>query len=101
MRKNTLIDYRLCLYGLPFKWRSEISEWDPPYSFTDRQIVGPYQYWVHQHLFEETTEGSTKVIDSVEFKAPFHFISKYLVIADIRKIFAHREKTLNQLFAAQ
>jgi len=99
MAKGALIDYSLRLYGLPFKWRSEISEWNPPYNFTDQQLVGPYQYWIHQHLFEETPEGSTKVIDSVEFKAPFHFISKHLVIADIHKIFAHREKTLNQLFA--
>ena len=32
MRPGALIDYRLSLRGIPMRWRSEITEWDPPTS---------------------------------------------------------------------
>ncbi|HEX8637284.1 MAG TPA: hypothetical protein VF692_04430, partial [Pyrinomonadaceae bacterium] len=33
IKKGALIDYRLKLRGLPIQWKTEISEWNPPYSF--------------------------------------------------------------------
>ncbi|MEO8071308.1 MAG: SRPBCC family protein, partial [Acidobacteriota bacterium] len=48
MRPGTLIDYRISLRGLPVKWRSEITEWNPPYSFVDEQRRGPYKKWIHR-----------------------------------------------------
>ena len=66
MGLGTIIDYRISLYRVPFKWRSEISVWDPPYSFCDFQVSGPYRYWLHRHTFEETPEG-TLVTDRVDY----------------------------------
>ncbi|MEJ7849455.1 MAG: SRPBCC family protein [Pyrinomonadaceae bacterium] len=45
--KGTLIDYTLKMRGLPVKWRTEISVWDPPHKFGDRQLRGPYKQWIH------------------------------------------------------
>jgi ligand-binding SRPBCC domain-containing protein len=33
MGKGTLLDYRLRLHGVPIRWQSEISLWEPPRPF--------------------------------------------------------------------
>ena len=38
MGVGTHIDYRLKLRGIPVRWQSEITEWDPPHGFVDEQL---------------------------------------------------------------
>jgi ligand-binding SRPBCC domain-containing protein len=44
MTSGALIDYAIRVRGIPLKWRSEITAWDPPHRFIDEQRVGPYRY---------------------------------------------------------
>lgn len=44
-----MIDYKLKLRGLSLKWRTEITEWNPPFSFTDEALKSPYKQWIHHH----------------------------------------------------
>ena len=37
MAAGTRIDYRLRLRGVPIRWQSEITAWEPPYRFVDEQ----------------------------------------------------------------
>jgi ligand-binding SRPBCC domain-containing protein len=37
---GTLLDYRLKLRGMPLRWQSEISVWQPLHRFLDRQTKG-------------------------------------------------------------
>src|SRR5262245_14681382 len=69
IREGAEIDYRLRLLGLPVKWRSRISVWDPPHRFVDEQLRGPYRRWHHEHLFEPSGEG-TQVHDIVHYQVP-------------------------------
>ena len=66
MQSGTLIDYRLRLRGLPLRWRSRISAWEPPRRFIDDQLRGPYRHWRHEHVLE-TTAGGTICHDFIDF----------------------------------
>ena len=66
MRPGATIDYRLRLRGVPIRWRSEITAWEPPLRFVDEQRRGPYRLWVHEHRFEER-DGCTVASDHVRY----------------------------------
>jgi ligand-binding SRPBCC domain-containing protein len=97
MRPGALIDYRLRLYGIPLRWQSEITRWEPPVMFVDEQRRGPYRRWVHTHRFADE-RGGTRVHDSVEFETPLGWLSGWFVMRDVRRIFAFRTQALAQRF---
>jgi ligand-binding SRPBCC domain-containing protein len=99
LRPGVRIDYRLRLYGIPLRWQSEISRWEPPGLFVDEQRRGPYRRWVHTHTFTEE-RGGTRVGDAVEFEVPFGWLAGWLVMRDVRKIFAFRTQALMKRFGA-
>ena len=53
IEKGTVINYKLKIDGIPIRWRTLITEWDPPHHFADNQEKGPYSKWYHVHRFEE------------------------------------------------
>ena len=98
MGVGTRIDYRLKLHGMPIRWQSEITEWNPPYAFADEQRRGPYRLWRHTHTFEETENGVI-VGDVVEYAVWGNgVVNKLFVRPDIEKIFAYRSEQLDEIF---
>lgn len=98
MHSGTRIDYRLRLHGVPMRWQSEITVWEPPERFVDEQTRGPYRRWVHEHRFRET-EGETEVSDRVEYACPGGPLVHWLFVArDLRRIFAYRASRLAERF---
>ncbi len=101
MHTGARIDYQLRVHGFPVRWKTEISIWDPPYRFVDKQLRGPYRRWVHTHTFEEK-DGGTLCRDHVEYAVlGGRFINWFLVRRDVEKIFAHRQKFLRRRFPDQ
>jgi ligand-binding SRPBCC domain-containing protein len=98
MHAGALIDYKLRLHGLPIRWRSRISDWDPPLQFVDEQVKGPYRYWHHAHTFEEV-DGGTLVRDVVHYAVPLGFLVHPLFVRrDLTRIFQFRRETLSRVF---
>lgn len=69
MQKGTVIDYTLRLGGIPVRWRSLISNYQPPMCFVDEQLRGPYAYWRHTHRFGTGTDGTT-LKDEIVYALP-------------------------------
>lgn len=100
MQLGTLIDYKLRVHGIPLRWKSRISLWDPSYQFADEQLHGPYRHWYHVHTFEDDGDG-TICRDEVDYSfIGGALIHTLFVKRDLLKIFAFRTQVLKQIFAA-
>ena len=99
MRAGALIDYRIRVHGIPLRWRTQITVWEPPHCFVDAQLRGPYTAWVHAHVFEER-DGKTLVKDIVHYSVfGGALIDKLFVRGDVDKIFAYRQEKMAEIFA--
>jgi ligand-binding SRPBCC domain-containing protein len=58
--------------------RSRITAFEPPHEahpdrayFRDEQVRGPFARWRHDHWFEATSSGETRLTDRFTYSAPF------------------------------
>jgi ligand-binding SRPBCC domain-containing protein len=93
MRLGARIEYRISLHGLPMSWLTEISAYQPPQMFVDRQLRGPYRTWIHTHQFR-ADRGGTLLLDHVEFDMLGGALVAPLVRRDLLKIFTFRHHAL-------
>jgi len=101
MRPGALIDYQLRVHGFPLRWRTEITEWQPPYRFVDQQIRGPYRLWHHTHSFMER-DGGTLCRDEVIYRPRGGWLIDWLFVRrDVAQIFAYRTKQLQRIFPGE
>jgi uncharacterized protein YbjT (DUF2867 family)/ligand-binding SRPBCC domain-containing protein len=100
MRAGTTIDYQLSLHGLPFRWQTEIVEWEEGRRFVDVQRRGPYALWEHTHTFE-AVNGGTLIRDRVRYRLPFGplgtLVNRLRVRRDVGRIFDHRRVVIDRL----
>lgn len=101
IEEGTLIDYRLKLKNIPFKWQSKIIDWVPNEKFVDTQTKGPYQYWHHTHTFEPLRNG-TLMVDRILYRVPLKafgdLLTSHQVSKDIKKIFQYRKEKIEEIF---
>lgn len=100
MRVGARIDYALSLFGIPVRWTTRITEWDPGVRFVDEQESGPYALWRHTHLFEDRG-GSTLVRDVVDYREPLGPLGRIahllFVKRTLERIFDFREEAIARL----
>ncbi len=100
MEVGARIDYTIKWQGLPLRWRTIISEYEPPLRFVDVQLEGPYRLWEHTHTFE-TAENGTLATDSVRYALPFGPLGRIahalIVRRQLAKIFRYRQEVLAKL----
>jgi ligand-binding SRPBCC domain-containing protein len=90
---GAITEFRLFLGVLPLTWLARHTEYEKNQYFTDVQISGPFDSWVHRHLFEP--EGDkTKLTDDISYVMPggdtVEFIGGWLVQAQLEAMFRYR-----------
>ncbi len=101
MKPGAMIDYRLNLIGVPFRWKTKIEAWEPNRRFVDNQERGPYLLWRHTHSFEAQGD-STLMNDLVEYAVPGWILEPIVhalfVGPQVKRIFAYRTQVISELF---
>ena len=101
LQSGSLIRYRLRWHGVPVRWTTEITEWNPPRAFADREFKGPYALWNHDHWFAEK-DGGTTMRDCVSYALPLGWAGRIahwaLVRRDVEGVFDFRAETMARLF---
>ena len=99
IQKGTQIEYRLRLFGLPFRWLTLISKWNPPYEFVDEQLHGPYRQWIHTHRFHEQGRETT-IEDEVAYRLPIFPLGEIgypLIRWQLARIFKYRQRAVREI----
>lgn len=104
MEYGRIIDYTIRVMGLPVRWRTLITRYEPPRCFVDEQISGPYSFWHHTHRFEPR-DGGTMLYDEVRYALPMALIGPAGRLAHalyvrpcLERIFDYRERVFTGLF---
>jgi ligand-binding SRPBCC domain-containing protein len=97
VKKNAEFNYSLTWLGIPLRWRSRITVYDPPERFTDIQVKGPYSSWEHTHLLEETP-GGTLMKDEVFYKIPVIAVPVhgFIIKKQLEEIFRYRAEKIEE-----
>ena len=101
IKKGAFIDYQLKLRGIPITWKTEITQWNPPFDFIDSALKSPYKQWIHLHTFEEGTSGETIMKDIVRYRLPlepFGDIAHFYVKKELKYIFDYCYKVIKEIF---
>jgi ligand-binding SRPBCC domain-containing protein len=101
IKKGTLIEYQLKLRGIPVKWKTEITEWNPPHSFVDTALKSPYKQWIHLHEFSAGEIGETIMNDRVRYRLPLEplgDLAHWYVKKELKYIFDYRYKIIEEIF---
>jgi ligand-binding SRPBCC domain-containing protein len=66
---GAITEFRIFLGPLPVRWLARHTECDRYRLFTDEQVQGPMQSWVHRHQFT-AEEGKTRLTDAIAYSIP-------------------------------
>lgn len=86
----------LLMFGfINIPWLARHTEYDQYKLFTDEQINGPMDSWIHRHRFE--AQGSeTKLTDIIEYEIPGGWLSEFFlgwwVNSRLQEMFRYRHE---------
>ena len=104
MKEGAVIDYAIRIAGVPVRWTTLITLYEPHHRFIDVQQRGPYAYWHHTHTFTETPDG-TLITDEVQYAMPYGLLGRIARAAFVERqldhIFRQRSYVIEGIFDHQ
>lgn len=83
--QGQIIEYDVkSMFGIHFKWVSEITEVETNQFFVDEQKAGLFSVWKHQHYFIEIP-GGVEMTDILQYRFRFGFLGAILHALFVRK----------------
>jgi ligand-binding SRPBCC domain-containing protein len=94
---RTIVKIRIAFLWVTFE--SLHTAYDPPHSFEDQQVRGPFRSWRHRHIVETHPDGAI-LIDDIEYTPPFGLLGRavdgILIKPRLRKVFAFRHRVTRE-----
>lgn len=82
--------------GIPLRWVAEHTHYDPPRSFADVQLSGPFRSWHHKHSFDPVDGQKTRLTDTIRYVLPAgavgNFFGAGMARGKIESMFAYRHR---------
>lgn len=99
------IEYRVRpLWGIPLRWRTEITHVVEPVYFVDEQLRGPYRLWRHQHRFR-AVGGGVEMEDEVHYLLRWgplgRVAQRWMVRPRLEEIFEYRRAAVDRIFGVR
>ncbi len=92
---GAISEFRLQLGPIPVRWVARHTECQKNKIFTDEQVEGPMDSWVHRHQFAEEN-GKTRLTDSIEYAVPGGWIVELVlgwwVDSRLKEMFRYRHE---------
>lgn len=79
------VEFKVQAMGLVREIAHEITAFDEPHSFVEKQVSGPFREWIHEHVFEAKDGGGSIVIDRIQFLPPGGVAGMIMTASKIRE----------------
>ncbi|MFM9966231.1 MAG: SRPBCC family protein [Planctomycetaceae bacterium] len=97
------MEFRVQAQGVVRSAVHDVTAWDSPRRFVERQVAGPLGAWEHEHLFQPTVTG-VRVTDRITFSPPSGLLGLLVNERKIRESleegFGHRHHELEKRFGS-
>ena len=92
---GAMTEFRLFFGPIPVRWLARHIECEPYHLFTDKQMEGPMQAWIHRHQFK-TEKRQTRLTDSIDYELPggwlVNFLLGWWVDWQLQRLFTYRHE---------
>lgn len=101
LEKGDTVTFEANHLGKKRKLTSRVTNYDPPFSFTDKMLKGSFKAFSHQHNFQGMPDGTTVMYDIVEYSPPggplAGLIDKLVLEKYLREFLTRRNRNFKQI----
>ena len=98
IKMDEIVTWEATHFGIRQKLTSKITAFNPPFHFRDEQLKGAFKYFLHDHYFEQLTEGKILMKDIFQYEAPLGLLgqifSKFILTNYMRKFLLERNQMI-------